>query len=99
MGQRIQDWSGELFYEAEIPDPAQGGNVPAGRFYTGFGSLRIILARSARWHARQAVKDFVGEDDNEQLHAAACAGTAVELLAMTGGCAGGLLTLAEVGTA
>jgi hypothetical protein len=43
--------------------------------------LKWVLAQSARWHARQAVRMHVSEEPNELLQAATSTGTSVELLA------------------
>jgi hypothetical protein len=80
MGTTVDSW-GEGLDKSFNSFPSPGYDLPAGQWYTGIGSLMFLLGRSARWHARQAVRGFVSEDENEQLQAATSAGTAVELLA------------------
>ncbi len=56
---------------------------PVGPRVVEHKQLRRLLAETAQWHARQAIRLFVSDDRNELLQAAVSAGTAVELLAKT----------------
>jgi hypothetical protein len=53
---------------------------PAGHNVVPNGSLRQLLARSGRWHARTAVTKYGSEDLDDLLEAAVSTGSALELM-------------------
>lgn len=58
-----------------------GGSVwPAAGVWVEVARLKQLLAFSARWHSRTAVRQFVSSDRDEMLQAAISVGTASELL-------------------
>lgn len=73
----VESWGGHYYGGPK----AQGTSWPAGRSYVEFGRLKQLLARSARFHARTAVEQFVSADHDLQLQAAMATGCAMELLA------------------
>lgn len=59
----------------------RGSWLPSGIYWHPVADLRYLLARSAQWHARTALRGFASSDPDDQLQAASSAGTATELLA------------------
>lgn len=80
----IESW-GTSWYDAAPSRPprldaSEGTWWPAGRYRVPRSRLRQLLAFSARYHAREAVRLFVSDELESLLQAAASTGSAVELL-------------------
>jgi hypothetical protein len=78
----VESWGDGIEYDPSIVTKKNPGTWwPVGPRVVKHDQLKRVIAQSARWHARQAIRLFVSDDLNEMLQAAISAGTAVELLA------------------
>ncbi|MEU0150325.1 hypothetical protein [Micromonospora fulviviridis] len=74
----VEGWGTSYFAG---PGVTKGTWWPVGRYRVEHDRLKQVLAQSARYHARQAIELFVGDDQDVLTQAAVSAGCAVELLA------------------
>jgi hypothetical protein len=76
----VESWGDGFEYAPDIALKRPQTWWPVGPRVVEHSQLKRLLAESAQWHARQAIRLFISDDRNELLQAAVSAGSAVEMI-------------------